>query len=100
MKVFFQNDPGCLGKFSFVYYPLGQAFVLARSGILPPMSDYPVIPVLRLLRFPNLLVVALTQWLVYYRIIAPALAAEGIAGVLNQWKFVEILRKNNTRSIS
>lgn len=55
------------------------------------MSDYPVIPVLRLLRFPNLIVVALTQWLVYYRIVVPALASEGISGVLTEWKFVEIL---------
>lgn len=55
------------------------------------MSDYPVIPVLRLLRFPNLVVVALTQWLVYYRIVVPALESEGISGVLTQWKFLEIL---------
>ncbi|MFT7120711.1 MAG: 4-hydroxybenzoate polyprenyltransferase [Neolewinella sp.] len=55
------------------------------------MSDYPIIPILRLLRFPNLLVVALTQWLVYFRVIQPALNQEGIAGVLTLWKFFEIV---------
>lgn len=38
----------------------------------------------------NLLVVALTQVLIYYRIILPALDAEGIAGVLRPWKFFEL----------
>ena len=56
-----------------------------------PMSDYPIIPILRLLRFPNLVVVGLTQWLVYYRVLQPALEAEGIVGVLTPWKFVEIM---------
>lgn len=55
------------------------------------MSDYPVLPVLRLLRFPNLVVVALTQWLVYYRVLLPAFAAENVASVLTPWKFVEIV---------
>ncbi|SEQ96108.1 UbiA family prenyltransferase [Neolewinella agarilytica] len=54
------------------------------------MSNYPIIPVLRLLRFPNLLVVALTQALVYYRIIQPALESIGVTGVLNKWKFFEL----------
>jgi len=54
------------------------------------MSNYPIIPVLRLLRFPNLLVVALTQALVYYRIIQPALESIGVSGVLTQWKFFEL----------
>lgn len=55
------------------------------------MSDYPILSVLRLLRFPNLVVVALTQWLVYYRVLEPAFSAEGIVGVLMPWKFVEIV---------
>lgn len=55
------------------------------------MSDYPIVPILRLLRFPNLVVVGLTQWLVYYRVLEPALAAEGIAGILSPWKFIEIM---------
>lgn len=55
------------------------------------MSDYPILPILRLLRFPNLIVVGLTQWLVYFRVLEPALNAEGIAGVLTPWKFVEIM---------
>lgn len=55
------------------------------------MSAYLVLPVLRLLRFPNLVVVALTQWLVYYRVLRPAFAAEGITALLTPWKFVEIV---------
>lgn len=55
------------------------------------MSDYPILPILRLLRFPNLVVVALTQWLVYYRVLQPAFDAEGIAAVLTPWKFAEIV---------
>lgn len=55
------------------------------------MSDYPVLPILRLLRFPNLVVVALTQWLVYYRVLEPAFTAENIATVLTPWKFGEIV---------
>lgn len=55
------------------------------------MSDYPILPVLRLLRFPNLVVVGLTQWLVYYRVLKPAFLAEDIASVLTPWKFVEIM---------
>lgn len=45
---------------------------------------------MRLVRLPNLLVVALTQALVYYRIIQPALSAEGLTGVLSYWKFIEL----------
>ncbi|MEM9527640.1 MAG: prenyltransferase, partial [Bacteroidota bacterium] len=47
-------------------------------------------PIMRLVRLPNLLVVALTQALVYYRIIQPALTTEGLTGVLSSWKFVEL----------
>ena len=54
------------------------------------MSRAPFTDLFRLVRLPNLVVVALTQVLVYYRIILPALDAEGIAGVLRPWKFVEL----------
>jgi len=54
------------------------------------MSSYPVLPVLRLLRVPNLLVVALTQVLVFYRIMLPALTAENISTALTPWKFFEL----------
>ncbi|MEO0733504.1 MAG: UbiA family prenyltransferase, partial [Bacteroidota bacterium] len=54
------------------------------------MSAYPILPLLRLFRVPNLLVVALTQLLVYYRIILPALEAEGIVAGLSTWKFTEL----------
>ena len=54
------------------------------------MSSVPILDFLRLVRFPNLLVVALTQVLVYYRIILPSLDAEGLAGVLRPWKFFEL----------
>lgn len=55
------------------------------------MSDYPLLPVLRLLRFPNLVVVALTQYLVYYRVMLPSFEVAGISGVLTPWKFVELV---------
>ena len=54
------------------------------------MSRAPLTDLFRLVRLPNLVVVALTQVLVYYRIILPALDAEGIDGVLRPWKFVEL----------
>ena len=54
------------------------------------MSRAPFTDLFRLVRLPNLVVVALTQVLVYYRIILPALEAEGIDGVLRPWKFVEL----------
>ncbi|MCP9235780.1 UbiA family prenyltransferase [Lewinella sp. JB7] len=54
------------------------------------MSPLPILDFFRLIRLQNLLVVALTQILVYYRIILPALDAEGIAGVLRPWKFFEL----------
>ncbi|CAH0999659.1 1,4-dihydroxy-2-naphthoate octaprenyltransferase [Neolewinella maritima] len=54
------------------------------------MPSLPLIDFIRLIRLQNLLVVALTQVLVYYRIILPALDAEGIAGVLRPWKFFEL----------
>ena len=54
------------------------------------MSPLPIIDFFRLLRLQNLLVVALTQVLVYYRIILPALEIEGIEGVLRPWKFFEL----------
>ena len=54
------------------------------------MSSLPLLDFFRLVRLQNLVVVALTQVLVYYRIILPALDAEGIAGVLRPWKFFEL----------
>ena len=54
------------------------------------MSRAPFTDLFRLVRLPNLVVVALTQVLVYYRIILPALDAEGIEGVLRPWKFAEL----------
>ncbi|MEM9261321.1 MAG: UbiA family prenyltransferase, partial [Bacteroidota bacterium] len=47
-------------------------------------------PIMRLVRLPNLLVVALTQSLVLYPNIQPALTAEGLTGVLSSWKFIEL----------
>ena len=44
----------------------------------------------RLLRLPNLLVVALTQYLVAYHILQPAFTAYDITPVLSVWKFVEL----------
>lgn len=44
----------------------------------------------RLIRLQNLIVVALTQLLIYYRIILPALQTEDIVGVLQPWKFFEV----------
>ena len=55
------------------------------------MSSYPIVPLLRIFRLPNLLVVALTQYLVYYHILRPALDATGAHAVLTPWKFVELL---------
>ena len=49
-----------------------------------------MLDLLRLTRFPNLVVVVLTQLLVHYRIIRPALDSAGIMGVLTPWKFVEL----------
>ena len=54
------------------------------------MSPIPLLDFLRLVRFQNLLVVALTQLLVYYRIILPALDVQSIEGVLRPWKFFEL----------
>ncbi len=54
------------------------------------MQRLPFVDFLRLVRFQNLVVVALTQLLVYYRIILPALGTEGLAGVLRPWKFFEL----------
>lgn len=54
------------------------------------MSPLPFLDFVRLVRFQNLVVVALTQILIYYRIILPALDAEGIEGVLRPWKFFEL----------
>lgn len=55
------------------------------------MSSYPVIDVLRILRFPNLLVVAATQLLVYYRVLLPAFAREEIGSALPMWKLAELV---------
>ena len=46
---------------------------------------------LRLIRLPNLVVVAITQCLVYYRLLRPALEQEGITPVLTPIKFIELL---------
>jgi 4-hydroxybenzoate polyprenyltransferase len=54
------------------------------------MARIPVFDFVRLFRVQNLLVVALTQLLVYYRVILPALETEGIQGVLGPWKFFEL----------
>ncbi|THH34958.1 geranylgeranylglycerol-phosphate geranylgeranyltransferase [Neolewinella litorea] len=54
------------------------------------MERLPLFDLFRLVRIQNLVVVALTQILIYYRIILPALDAEGIAGVLRPWKFFEL----------
>ncbi len=54
------------------------------------MPSFPFLDLFRLVRLPNLLVVALTQVLVYYRIILPALNVEGLVGVLQPWKFFEV----------
>ena len=45
---------------------------------------------LRLLRFPNLLVVALTQYLVAYHVLRPALMSNDITPALSDWKFIEL----------
>lgn len=42
---------------------------------------------LRLIRFPNLLVVALTQVLIYHRVVLPAYAKTGTEPVLDTWHF-------------
>jgi 4-hydroxybenzoate polyprenyltransferase len=55
------------------------------------MSDYPILAVLRVLRFPNLLVVAATQILVSYRILLPAFEQEGISSTLTSWKLLELI---------
>lgn len=55
------------------------------------MSSYPVLDVLKVLRFPNLLVVAATQLLVYYKVLVPAFRAENIIGVLTTWKLFELV---------
>ena len=55
------------------------------------MSSYPVLDVLKVLRFPNLLVVAATQLLVFYRVLQPAFQQEGIANVLTPWKLFELV---------
>ncbi len=55
------------------------------------MSSYPILDVLRVLRFPNLVVVAATQLLVFYRILLPAFQQEGITNVLTSWKLTEII---------
>ena len=54
------------------------------------MLPLPFLDFFKLVRLQNLLVVALTQVLVYYRIILPALDTEGISGVLRPWKFFEL----------
>ena len=54
------------------------------------MQRLPFVDLLRLVRVQNLVVVVLTQLLVYYRIILPALDSEGLAGVLRPWKFFEL----------
>ncbi len=48
-------------------------------------------PLLRLIRLPNLLVVALTQILVFYRVIVPALQATGLRPALSDWRLLELV---------
>ncbi|MGB3548657.1 MAG: UbiA family prenyltransferase [Saprospiraceae bacterium] len=48
-------------------------------------------PLLRLLRFPNLAAVALTQALVVYWILRPAFAAAGLTARLSDWKVAELI---------
>lgn len=55
------------------------------------MSSYPILDVLRILRFPNLIVVAATQLLVFYRVLLPAFQQEGITNILTSWKLSEIV---------
>lgn len=55
------------------------------------MSVTQFVDIFRVLRFPNLLVVAATQALVYHRILLPAFAAEGITPVLTPWKLLELI---------
>lgn len=54
------------------------------------MSNQPLGPLLRVVRLPNLLVVAVTQVLVYYQVIRPALDAADIKAALTPWKFTEL----------
>lgn len=55
------------------------------------MSSYPVLAVLRVLRFPNLVVVAVTQLLVFYRILLPAFQQAEIRNALSNWKLLELI---------
>lgn len=53
--------------------------------------NFLLMPLLRLLRFSNLLVIALTQYLIYYRIVVPALQEGGIGRALTDWRFLELM---------
>lgn len=55
------------------------------------MSSYPILDVLKVLRFPNLLVVAATQLLVFYRVLLPAFQQEEIVNALSPWKLFELV---------
>ncbi len=55
------------------------------------MSFKQIADFLKLIRLPNLLVVALTQGLVFYRILRPAFTRSAISGALTDWKFFELL---------
>ncbi len=48
-------------------------------------------PLLRLIRLPNLLVVALTQVLIFYRVIKPALLQAGLQPAFSDWRFFELV---------
>lgn len=55
------------------------------------MSRLPLGALWRAFRSPNLLVVALTQGLVYFKVLRPALDAAGLEGVLTLWKLTELV---------
>ncbi|MEM6879610.1 MAG: prenyltransferase, partial [Bacteroidota bacterium] len=46
---------------------------------------------LRLIRLPNLLVVILTQVLVYYRVFLPAYESVGLKPIVNEWRFSHLV---------
>lgn len=48
-------------------------------------------PLLRLIRLPNLVVVVLTQALVFYRVIRPALQRADIPTALSDWRLFELI---------
>lgn len=55
------------------------------------MSTQRILDIFRVLRFPNLLVVAATQLLVYFRVLLPGFASEQIVATLTPWKLAELV---------